>query len=216
MSLGPEERTPAAACPWCWVSAPPASASFPVPACWGRDPCCSRPSLPRNTCCCSLSARGGDTATDVLAGEEAAPPPSVRSRPSALCPVAERWRPELRAAANGPGLSPGPRSRERGACASAAGVCGLRAASGFPVGVAAQLGGISTVGLLPEAGKGTAPASCFALLRGLGSYSPSVARLWKAPLLPLRWVFGKAGSLGEYIWGNVPRGNTMSTQSPLP
>lgn len=99
---------------------------LPVPSCWGRDPRCSRPSLPRNTCCCSLSARGGDTATDVLAGEEAAPP-SVRSRPSALCPVAEGWRPELRAAATGQASAParapgnaGPVHRPR-ACAA----CGL-------------------------------------------------------------------------------------------
>lgn len=32
VSLGPEERTPAAAGPWCWVSAPPASASRCLPA----------------------------------------------------------------------------------------------------------------------------------------------------------------------------------------
>lgn len=102
-----------------------------VPACWGRDHRCRQPSLPRNTCCCSLSARGGDTATDVLAGEEAAPPPG-RSRPSAPCPVdegSERWvrRPELRAAATGQASDParapgnaGPAHRPR-VCAA----CGL-------------------------------------------------------------------------------------------
>lgn len=115
---------------------------------------------------------------------------------------------------DGPGLSPGPRSRERGACASAAGVCGLRAASGFPGGggVAAQLGGISAVGLLPEAGKGAAPASCFELLRVFGFFPPPQLRLF--------------GSLLDYLCSgyledqvhlracleNAPRGNTVSTQ----
>lgn len=117
---------------------------------------------------------------------------------------------------DGPGLSPSPRSRERGACASAAGVCGLRAASGFPVGAAAQLGGISTVGLLPEAGKGAAPAkSSFELLQVLGFFPPPRSRFFGRFL-----YYVCSGYLGNQVHlriylENVPRGNTVSTQSPF-
>lgn len=116
---------------------------------------------------------------------------------------------------DGPGLRPGPRSRERGACASAAGVCGLRAASGFPGGVAAQLGGISAVGLLPEAGKGAAPASCFELLGVLGFFPPPQLRFFGS-----FFYYLCSGYLEDQVhlrayFENVPRGNTGSPQSPF-
>lgn len=116
---------------------------------------------------------------------------------------------------DGPGLRPGPRSRERGACPSAAGVCGLRAASGFPGGVAAQLGGISAVGLLPEAGKGAAPASCFELLGVLGFFPPPQLRFFGSLLYYLCSGYLEDQFHLRADFENVPRGNTVSPQSPF-
>lgn len=113
------------------VSAPPSPAAEPAnPGPHSRR----RRSLPRNTCCCSLLAWGGDTVADVLAGEAAARP--GQDRPPALGPSGEGSGHSVA----GPGSAPRrwarpqpcPRARERGACASAAGVCGLWAASRLP------------------------------------------------------------------------------------
>lgn len=71
------------------------------------------------------------------------------------------------------------------------------------------------MGLLPEAGKGAAPASCFELLRVLGFFPPPRLRFCGSLLYYLcSGYLGNQVHLRVYL-ENVPRGNTMSTQSPL-
>jgi hypothetical protein len=202
---------------WRLVSVPPSPIA--VPDCLGPYSRCCWPSLPRNTCCCSLSARGGDTATDVLAGEEAAPP--GRSRPSVLGPSGEGSKPLVAR----PGLRAAAMGRQALARPALPGTRGLRVRRGCvrPVvlfqcllRVVAQLGDIPTVGgQAPVRGwKRRRPRLFLWSSQSLGgTASPPFELLWK-PAYYLVTLYLEDQVLSRVYLGNVSRGD-VSTQNPF-
>lgn len=73
------------------------------------------------------------------------------------------------------------------------------------------------MGLLPEAGKGAAPAaSCFELLRVLGFFPPPRFRFCGSLLYYFAVGIWEIRFTCEYIWKMFPEGTLCRLRSPLP